>query len=112
LEFYFRTPELAKSEGFIIHEPVWQQLARGLEVDLPKWSEQFVEQDFGRDNSAAFPGYSVIFTDTAYKKQDLVLYEVDERSSKLRSSLYETAAIEEPDEVVLEGNWPVIRNPE
>lgn len=111
LEFYFRNTTLAAAVGFGIHEPTWHQLARGTGISLPRWEEQAVNCEFGRNETAAFPGYQAWFTGTAYGLVPLTLYDINGHAANDRGSIYETPSLGSVTFVNLEGYWPVVRNP-
>jgi hypothetical protein len=110
LEFYFRTPTLANTSDFKLHEPIWHQLARYTSLALPTVQKQTVTGD-NHAVSASYPGYSVWFSDTAYGLQPLALYDPAACAAAARGAAYETATLGTVSWVNLENLWPVVKAP-
>ena len=74
------------AEGFFMYEARWQQMARLTDQDLPTWKENPVMVD-GKP-TYPYPGLNVWNTGTAFRTQDLELFDYESGVSEERGERY------------------------
>ena len=107
LEFYFRGPANLLTTDYLIHEPVWAQIARGTTGVPATWEETPVTGD-AHDDSAPYPGLDVWFGVT-YGQRDPNLFDPLGMCAADRGAAYENATLNETTWVTPDSNWPIIK---
>jgi len=101
-----RTTDDYNSNGFVIYETRWAQMAR-IEGNIPEtWAERKVTD--GNDDTFPFPGYEQFQTKQIYYTQDATLYDIKTGLSKDRGALFEDPSYATPTKKQLNCNYPII----
>jgi hypothetical protein len=110
VQFELRDADEYLTEGLVVYEPRWHQVARLTGQALVYWVESPCTDDRGAE-SLPHPGLAVWKDVLAYSLQDLVLHDDWTGLAVGRGLAYEEAEYAAPLLVELDGNFPIITNP-